>query len=142
MSIIDCFSPHYAFDDKVLKFKKDEYIKKGYTFYEAKTFSDIHTANNSSWYRFRKICENEEKNQYRIPHRTIYDTLSILNNFSSEEQYLRFLRHVIISEKSYSMITMIVEPKSIDYKIKLDLMRMSDYVIDVNDKGECALNKP
>lgn len=32
LSIIDCFSPHYSFDDKVVKFSKQEFSQKGFKF--------------------------------------------------------------------------------------------------------------
>lgn len=132
LSIIDCFAPHYAFDDKVIKYEKEVYSEKGYKFFEAESFADIHTAANNSWYRFRKLCKDEENNQYRIPHRTIYDTLSSLIRFSSEEQYFLFLRHVIYSEKSYGMISLIIEPKTLKNELKNDLIRMADIIIEVS----------
>lgn len=134
LSIIDCFTPHYSFDDKVVKFAKEEYTNKGYKFYKADSFAEIHTAANNSWYRFRKLCKSEE-NMYRIPHRTIYDTLSSLIRFSSEELYFLFLRHVISSEKSYGMISLIIEPVSLKDELKNDLVRMADIVIACNASG-------
>lgn len=128
-SIIDCFSSHYGFDDKVLKFAKKELEKKGYKFYNADSFSSIHTAANNSWYRFRKLCKKNE-NLYRMPHRTIYDTLSSLIRFSSEELFLVFFRHVVTSEKSYGMISLIIEPQSLKDDLKSELIRMSDIVIE------------
>lgn len=134
LSIIDCFTPHYSFDDKVVKFAIEEYRNKGYKFYKADSFAEIHTAANNSWYRFRKVCKSEE-NMYRIPHRTIYDTLSSLIRFSSEELYFLFLRHVISSEKSYGMISLIIEPVSLKDELKNDLLRMADIVIECSGTG-------
>ena len=134
LSIIDCFTSHYGFDDKVVKFAKEEYIQKGFKFYEADSFAEIHTAANNSWYRFRKVCR-EEENRYRIPHRTIYDTLSSLIRFSSEELYFLFLRHVISSEKSYGMISVILEPFSLKDDLKNDLIRMADIVLEFDESG-------
>ncbi len=128
LSIIDCFSDHYSFDDKVIKHLKREYTSKGFRFFDAYAFSEIHSASNDSWYRFRKNCVSEES-EYRIPHRTIYDTLSSLVRFSSEEMYFTYLRHVISSEKSYGMITMIIEPDTLEGSIKNDLIRTSDIVL-------------
>lgn len=134
LSIIDCFTSHYGFDDKVVKFAKEELSQKGYKFYNADSFAEIHTAANNSWYRFRKVCQAEE-NQFRIPHRTIYDTLSSLIRFSSEELYFLFLRHVIFSEKSYGMISVILEPDSLKDDLKNDLTRMADVVLELNESG-------
>lgn len=134
LSIIDCFTSHYGFDDKVVKFAKEEYTQKGYKFYDADSFAEIHTAANNSWYRFRKVCQAEE-NQFRIPHRTIYDTLSSLIRFSSEELYFLFLRHVISSEKSYGMISVILEPHSLKDDLKNDLIRMADIVLEFAESG-------
>ena len=131
LSIIDCFSTHYSFDDKVVKFHKQEFSSKGFRFFNAESFADVHTAANDSWYRFRKVCKDEE-NQYRIPHRTIYDTMSSLIRFSSEELYFLFLRHVIASEKSYGMISLFIEPISLENNLKNDLIRMADIVIEYN----------
>lgn len=131
LSIIDCFSTHYSFDDKVVKFHKQEFSSKGFRFFNAESFADVHTGANDSWYRFRKVCKDEE-NQYRIPHRTIYDTMSSLIRFSSEELYFLFLRHVIASEKSYGMISLFIEPISLENNLKNDLIRMADIVIEYN----------
>ncbi len=133
LSIIDCFSPHYSFDDKVTKFEKRDYTLKGFKFFNAESFAEIHTAANDSWYRFRKVCK-EEENAYRIPHRTIYDSLSSLIRFSSNEQYLLFIRHVISSEKSYGMISLIIEPMSLEKDLKYDLIHSSDVVIEYKNK--------
>lgn len=134
LSIIDCFSPHYSFDDKIIKFSKKEFSEKGFKFFNAESFADVHTAANNSWYRFRKNCKTEE-NQYRIPHRTIYDTMSSLIQFSSEEVYFLFLRHVIASEKSYGMISLFIEPESLKKELRLDLIRMADVVIKYGITG-------
>lgn len=134
LSIIDCFTPHYSFDDKVVKFTKEEYSQKGYKFYNADSFAAIHTATNNSWYRFRKLCK-EEENLYRVPHRSIYDTLSSLIRFSSEELYFLFLRHVISSEKSYGMISLIIEPISLKDELKNDLIHMADIVVEFDESG-------
>ncbi len=129
LSIIDCFSAHYGFDDKVVKFAKQDYMKKGFVFYDALTFADVHTASNNSWYRFRQVCQAQE-NSYRIPHRTIYDTLSSLIRFSSEEQYFLFLGHVLSSEKSYGMVSVIIEPLSLKSELKNDLIHLADVVVE------------
>ena len=44
LSIIDCFSPHYSFDDKVTKYAKQNFTQKGFKFFDAESFADIHTA--------------------------------------------------------------------------------------------------
>lgn len=129
LSIIDCFTPHYGFDDKVVKYAMHDFEQKGFVFYSASSFAEVHTAANNSWYRFRKVCKNEE-NLFRIPHRTVYDTLSSLISFSSEELYLLFLRHVASSEKSYGMISIITEPQSLKAELKNDLIRMADIVLE------------
>ena len=134
LSIIDCFSPHYSFDDKVTKFAKQDFSRKGFKFFDAESFAEIHTAANDSWYRFRKVC-SEEENSFRIPHRTIYDSLSSLIHFSSDEQYLLFIRHVISSEKSYGMISLIIEPLSLENNLKVDMIRSSDVVIEYKNNA-------
>jgi hypothetical protein len=92
----------YGAAEQYLTFEHDEFtmkptldengllIPRGYKFYKVDSFAEIHIAANNSWYRFRKVCKSEE-NMYRIPHRTIYDTLSSLIRFSSEELYFLFL---------------------------------------------------
>lgn len=138
LSIIDCFTAHYGFDDKVVKYAKQDLMQKGFVFFNAASFSEVHTAANNSWYRFRKVCESEE-NSFRIPHRTVYDTLSSLIRFSSEELYFLFLRHVISSEKSYGMISLIIEPSSLPTELKGDLIRMSDIVLECKSSGNSVL---
>ena len=43
-----------------------------------------------------------------------------------------FLRHVIASEKSYGMISLFIEPISLENNLKNDLIRMADIVIEYN----------
>lgn len=129
LSIIDSFSYHYSFDDKVLKHRKVRFAKKGFKFYDASSFSDIHSSANSSWYRFRETCAQEE-NEYRIPHRSIYNNLSSLIDFSSVEQYYLFITHVLNSEKSYGMITVFFEPKYLNKDVLSRLETISDVVLD------------
>lgn len=140
LSIIDCFTPHYGFDDKVVKFKKQEYSQKGFVFFDANSFADVHTAANNSWYRFRKMCRHQE-NEYRVPHRTIYDTLSSLIRFSSEEQYFVFLRHVIASEKEYGMVSIILEPMTLSKEIKGDLVRMADIALEFSQNEKKTIKE-
>ena len=130
LSIIDCFSPHYSFDDKILKFSREEWEEKGFVFYKADSFASIHTAANSSWYRFREQCKSED-NRFRIPHRTVFHMLSSLIRLSSEEQFFLYLRHVLASEKAYGMITLLIEPQNIDIKIKNDLINSVDIVLEI-----------
>jgi hypothetical protein len=129
ISIIDCFTPRYGFDDKKLKYEKENWEKKGYKFFSADSFAEIHTAANSSWYRFRNLRKKEENNSFRTAHRTIYDNLYSLIRFSSEEQYFLFFRHVFSSEKAYGMITLVLEPLEIKNEIKNELVHMSDIVL-------------
>lgn len=49
--------------------------------------------------------------------------------------YFLFLRHVISSEKSYGMITTIIEPKSLESALKNELIRMADVVIEYSPAG-------
>lgn len=134
LSIIDCFSPYYAFDDKILKIGKEECKEKGFKFYESDSFAAIHTATNDSWYRFREQCKAEE-NSFRVPHRTIFNTLSSLIRFSSEEQFFLYLRHVLSSEKAYGMITLLIEPKSLKSDIENELIQLVDVVLQINREG-------
>ena len=130
ISIIDCYSPHYAFDDKVLKIHKKRWINKGFKFFEAESFAGIHTAANSSWYRFRSQCKTED-NQFRVPHRTIFHTLSSLIRYSSEEQFFLYLRHMLSSEKFYGMITLLIEPMSLKPDTKNELQQIVDVVLEM-----------
>ena len=61
--------------------------------------------------------------------------MSSLIKFSSEELYFLFLRHVIASEKSYGMISLFIEPISLENSLKNDLIRMADIVIEYNQAG-------
>ena len=134
LSIIDCFSKYCAFDDRVLSLKKQEYVDKGFAFFDADSFASIHSAMTSSWYRFRNQ-QKQQQSQFRIPHRSIFNTLSELTRYSSEEQYLLFLKHVISSEKEYGMITLIVEPSSIKKEIRSELFQLIDIAIMYDASG-------
>lgn len=134
LSIIDCFSPYYAFDDKSLAKDKNSLMSDGFMFYEAYSFAEIHTAINTSYNRFKEICKTE-KNLRRKPHRTIAPNLSSLIRFSSEEQFFLYIRHMLSSEKSYEMITLLIEPTSLKEEIKNELIISFDVVFQMNKGG-------
>ena len=131
LSIIDCFSPHYAFDDKSFEKDKNNLTAYGFMFYDAYSFAELHSAINTSYGRFKEICK-KENNLIRKPHRTIVPNLSSLIRFSSEEQYLLYLRHMLSSEKSYEMITLLIEPITMKDDIKNELIISFDVVLQLN----------
>ena len=69
----------------------------------------------------------------RKPHRMIYDSVSALADASGIEQVRLFFRHVIPSERSYGMFTLIIESEKSDEVLLNSIRSIVDVVCEVHD---------
>lgn len=130
-TFIDAYSPNFGFDDEVLKEKlanlRDTSGGLGIHIISARTVAGIHTAGNTSWYINKKKVVGAGP---RRPHRTVYDRLSALSPFSSVEQINNYIHHFMAAEKTYGMITIIIETFDSPKEIIATVSDLADYVIE------------
>jgi len=139
ITLIDAYSPNFWFDDEIQREKLKEIGggtvgSEGIRIIRARTVAAIHTASNTSWYMNKKQLE-KSGGGLRKPHRTVYDTASTLAIFSGLEQIKTYFYHCLASEKSYGMITVIVEPASENKELIEFLSRLVDCVIEFKVKN-------
>ena len=89
---------------------------------------------------FKIIKKNEKaksKNNRR-PNRMVYDSLSTLQDVSSPEQITIFFNHSIPAEKSYKMVTFIIEYDDAN-EVLTQLKRSVDAIIEFRDDSSGAI---
>ncbi|MBL9165473.1 MAG: hypothetical protein JNL18_22295 [Planctomycetaceae bacterium] len=133
--LIDCYSPSFAFTDDIHEENDKRLTDDGVALVKAKTFAGLHTANN---YAFNIIKERENKKQKnkRRPTVMVYAHISALCDFESVEQFRVFWRHVIPSERSYGMLTFIVEDELGSDAILDPLTQLVDFALEVSKNEE------
>lgn len=132
-TFIDAYTQNFGFSDEIFKLNTNELTEKdggtGLTVIPARTIASIHTASNTSWYINRKDSRGK-----RNPHRMIYDRLSSLIAFSGIEHINSFIRHFMVAEKFYGMITIIVETRNSPMEMINTIYDLADYVIEYEIK--------
>ena len=128
---IDAYSPSYAFTDDTHEENDRKLGTQGIRTVKAKTFSGLHTAMAKA---FNIIKQNEKAKgrAARRPMTVIYAYTSALCEFESFEQFKVFWWHVIPSESSYGIITIIIESEYIDKAILDSLKQRVDFCIRVS----------
>jgi hypothetical protein len=107
--LIDVFTPAFGFTDDIHQERDRQLDSHGISFVKAKTFAGLHTAVNKA-FNIIKHKDKEQKNKkVRRASVMVYDRTSALCDTESVEQFRVFWRHVIPSERSYGMITVIIE---------------------------------
>jgi hypothetical protein len=127
---IDAYTPSFGFTDDIYDRNAASLKDEGVACVTAKTFAGLHTATNRA-FNVIKANEKEGGRNIRRPMTMVYARTSALRDFESNEQFRVFWRHVIPSERSYGMITLILE----------DLLSGSeviDFLSDVVDYVLCA----
>lgn len=106
--VVDAYSPHFAFKDKIYWNKANELTAKNITFHPSRmTYAGIHT---SSSHAFKTIRAQTGQKDVREPTLVIYEGAYALADLESSEQYRTFIRHVLPSERYWDgMFTVVVE---------------------------------
>lgn len=132
---VDAYSPSYAFTDDI-QAENDRKLKdeEGIQCLRAKTFAGLHTAVTKAFKRI-KSHESKKGRGKRRPMLAVYAYTSALCEFESIEQFRIFWRHVIPSEISYGMITLIIEDDYAGEEIINTLKQRVDFVLGFR-KGE------
>jgi hypothetical protein len=105
---IDAYSPSYSFFEDIQQENSRLLSLEGIECVKAKSFSGLHTAMTKAW-NIIKSKEEQTGRGNRRPMIAIYAHTSGLCEFESTEQFRIFWWHVIPSEKSYKIITVIIE---------------------------------
>jgi len=106
--VVDAYSPHFAFKDKIYWNKADDLAARSVTFHASRmTYAGIHTTSSRA---FKTIRAQATKKDIRVPTLVIYEGAHALADLESSEQYRTFIRHVLPSERYWNgMFTVIVE---------------------------------
>jgi hypothetical protein len=137
---IDCYLPVFGFDDEVLKKRRKDLQRRGISVVTAGGIAGLHTATAKAFNITKKTIRSQKPptgmtRSIRKPHRMIYDSVSALADASGIEQVRLFFRHVIPSERSYGMLTLIVESQRSDEVLLNSIKSIADVVCEVqNDK--------
>ena len=107
--IVDAYTPHFGFYDSVHEIRQKFLEKRRAISVIAcsATFAGIHSSTAKA---FNLIKSRESGGNARKPALLIFEGAEALVDLESQEQYRRFLRHVIPSERMWgSMFTLVVE---------------------------------
>ena len=130
--VVDAYTPHFGFYDSVHE-TRTKYLQKelGVVVIPCRpTFAGIHTATARA-FNLIKSQENGGRNAPRKPALLIFEATYALVDLESQEQYRRFVRHVIPSERMWgSMFTAFIE-LGLDEDNKALLESYADYFLDV-----------
>ena len=110
---IDGYTPNYGFDDEILAERFEEIKRDGVQIVTGKTITGIHSATGDA-FKIIKAKEKAKSKDKRRPNRMVYDSLSTLQDVSSPEQIRIFFNHSIPAEKSYKMVSFIIENDDCD----------------------------
>ncbi len=138
--IVDAYSPSFGFSDDIHERNKGKLNDKGVKWLTARTFAGLHSATNKAFNIIKDAEQKQEKN-IRRPMVMVYAHVSALCDFESIEQFRVFWRHVIPSERSYGMVTVIIEDSCAGPEV-IDFMRqVSDFVfrIEIDDSVDPKL---
>lgn len=123
---IDGFSPNYAFHDDI-QLKNSRILDRlGLVRIPARSFPDLHSATSKAFNVTKKREQKDEKNPRR-PLTIVYAHTSVFCDFESPEQFKIFWRHVTSSERSYGMLTVIVESTQAPQDLLGALKQMVDF---------------
>ncbi len=106
--VVDAYSTHFAFKDKIYWKKADELTRRNVTFLASRmTYAGIHTTSSRA---FKTIRAQTGQKDVRSPTLVIYEGAYALADLESSEQYRTFVRHVIPSERYWNgMFTVFAE---------------------------------
>ncbi len=128
---IDAYSPSYSFFEDIQQENSRLLSDEGFECVRAKSFSGLHTAMTKAW-NIIKSKEEQAGRGTRRPMIAIYAHTSALCEFESTEQFRIFWWHVIPSERSYGVITIILEDELSGEAILSCLKQRVDYVLKVD----------
>lgn len=138
--LVDVFTPAFGFTDDIHQERDVQLDRHGISFVKAKTFAGLHTAVNKAFNIIKKKDREQKNKKVRRASVMVYDRTSALCDTESAEQFRVFWRHVIPSERSYGMITVIVEDAMAGDAVIKPLKELVDFVLEY-DAAENKFNR-
>lgn len=132
---IDAYGPSFGFTDDIHEKYDKEAGREGVAIVRAKTFAGLHSATNSA-FNILRANENKQRRDIRRPGVIVYANTSALVDLESIDQFRIFWRHVVPAERSYGMITFIIEDESAGEPIIGFLKYFADFVFKVEHTAD------
>ncbi len=140
--LVDVFTPAFGFTDEIHEDRDRQLTAHGVACVKAKAFAGLHTAVHQAFKIIKKKEKEQKGKQVRRPQIMVYDRTSALCDTESVEQFRVFWRHVIPSERSYGMITIIIEDAMAGDAVIKPLKEFVDFVLSYNvDDGKFVREK-
>lgn len=130
--LVDVFTPAFGFTDDIHQERDRQLDSHGISFVKAKTFAGLHTAVNKAFNIIKQKDKEQKNKKIRRASVMVYDRTSALCDTESIEQFRVFWRHVIPSERSYGMITVIIEDAMAGDGVIKPLRELVDFVLSYN----------
>jgi hypothetical protein len=130
--LVDVFTPAFGFTDDIHQERDRHLDRHGISFVKAKTFAGLHTAVNRAFNIIKQKDKEQKNKKVRRASVMVYDRTSALCDTESVEQFRVFWRHVIPSERSYGMITVIIEDAMAGDGVIKPLKDLVDFVLSYN----------
>lgn len=130
--LVDVFTPAFGFTDDIHMERDRELDSHGISVVKAKTFAGLHTAVNKAFNIIKQKDKEQKNKKVRRASVMVYDRTSALCDTESVEQFRVFWRHVIPSERSYGMITVIIEDALAGDAVNKPLKELVDFVLEYN----------
>jgi hypothetical protein len=127
--LIDVFTSAFGFTDDIHQYNERQLANHGMTTVKAKTFAGLHTAVNQAFNIIKKKDKEQKNKNVRRASVMVYSNTSALCDTESVEQFRVFWRHVIPSERSYGMITIIIEDEMAGDGVIKPLKELVDFVL-------------
>ena len=122
--VVDAYTPHFGFGESVHDARRG-YIENQLgveIISSSPTYAGIHTATAGAFNRIKKRA-----GKFRKPTLLIFETTYALVDLESPEQYRRFWRHVIPSERMWGSMFTVVAEQYIDSESEALLRSYSDF---------------
>lgn len=139
--IVDSFTPIFGFEDRILIEETKVIAREGPYIVTARTMPGVHSAVTQGWKHFEGDLKKAGKRK-RFPSRTVYDSLSVLKDFATVEEISSFFHHMIPAEKSFKMVTVIIESKEADKGILQTLRELVDCILEFKRDGDRTIVIP
>lgn len=124
---IDAYSQTFGFHDDIVRQKMTDVEDAGIRTLYARTCAGIHGALKQA---FNHIKKRDTSPNERRPCLMVYDSLSSFALTDGEEQVRLFLYHMIPSERSYQMVTVLVEHDGMDETIRDTIEGLVDATVE------------
>lgn len=150
--VIDGFSPLYGFSEDILE-KGLQYAERNIKVIRASGLAGIHSGVIDAWDTHRTRIKEQFPDgkgfPERRPHRIVYDRASVFSLFTDEDEIVKFMIHVMQSEKYYGMITIFIEDDDAPKAISNRLQALVEIMVRCDRKeankvrvGACTINLP